>query len=137
MRFLLPAVMAALLAVAAPAFAAVEDSGPAPQAQAPTASPDDGELNAFVAAFVRLVGVQHGYMLMLRDENDPSRVEEIKQSALTDMKSAVEQDGLTVDRYNQIALSVRDDPSIRDKVETMLQQMAADPSGGQDEPDEE
>jgi len=56
---------------------------------------------------------------------------------MTDMKSAVEQDGLTVDRYNQIALSVRDDPALRDKVQTLLQQMAAGPSDEQVNPDDE
>ncbi|HTH16059.1 MAG TPA: DUF4168 domain-containing protein [Magnetospirillum sp.] len=135
MRFLLLAVTAAVLAVATPVVAAVDDAGPLAQQQA--ATPDDSELSAFVAAFLRLVGVQHGYMMMLRDEEDPARLEEIKQSAMTDMKSAVEQDGLTVDRYNQIALSVRDDPALRDKVQTLLQQMAAGPSDEQVNPDDE
>jgi len=135
MRFLLLAVTAAVLAVATPVVAAVDDAGPLAQQQA--ATPDDSELSAFVAAFLSLVGVQHGYMMMLRDEEDPARLEEIKQSAMTDMKSAVEQDGLTVDRYNQIALSVRDDPALRDKVQTLLQQMAAGPSDEQVNPDDE
>jgi len=135
MRFLLLAVTAAVLAVATPVVAAVDDAGPLAQQQA--ATPDDSELSAFVAAFLRLVGVQHGYMMMLRDEEDPARLEEIKQSAMTDMKSSVEQDGLTVDRYNQIALSVRDDPALRDKVQTLLQQMAAGPSDEQVNPDDE
>lgn len=129
------AVLAAALAVPGPAAATLDQSAREPGAeQAATpdaATPDDSELSAFVAAFLRLIGVQHGYMMLMRDENDPAKLQEIKQSALTDMKSAVERDGLSVDRYNQIALSVRDDPSVRDRVEGLLQQMAADPSGEQ------
>lgn len=121
--------MAACLAVAAPALANVDDPAAAPQQQGEQGNPNDGELSAFVAAFLRLIGVQHGYMMMMRDENDPARLEEIKDNALADMKSAVERDGLTVDRYNQIAVSVRDDPSLRDRVEGILQQLAAEPSG--------
>lgn len=120
------AVLAATMAACGPAAAALD---PAPRGQADQAAPDDGELTAFVAAFLRLVGVQHGYMMLIRDEQDPARLQEIKRSALLDMKSAVERDGLTVDRYNQIALSVRDDPEVRGRVEGLLQQLAADPSG--------
>lgn len=138
LRKVLPAALiAAVFALAAPAVAAVEDSPSAPSADSGSANPDDGELSAFVAAFLRMIGVQHGYMMMMRDENDPARLEEIKQSALADMKSAVEKDGLTVERYNQIALSVRDDPSLRDRIEGMLQQLAAEPDGEQTPPEEE
>lgn len=128
------AILTVALAAAGPAAA---DLTPSPPAQAEETAPDDGELSAFVAAFLRLVGVQHGYMMLLRHENDPARLREIKQSAMVDMKSAVERDGLTVDRYNQIALSVRDDPSVRQRVEGLLQQMAADPSGESPGVDEE
>lgn len=126
-RFPLSAVLLVLaLALSPPATAATNTAA---GQQAEQAAPDDGELSAFVAAFLRLVGVQHGYMMLMRDENDPGRLEQIKQSAVADMKTAVERDGLSVDRYNQIALTVRDDPEVRGRVEGLLQQMAADPSG--------
>lgn len=128
------AILAVALAAASPAAADLNPSAPE---RAEQAAPDDGELSAFVAAFLRLIGVQHGYMMLLRHENDPARLQEIKQSALVDMKSAVERDGLTVDRYNQIALTVRDDPTVRQRVEGLLQQMAADPSGDSPGLDEE
>lgn len=128
------AALALALALPGPAAATLDPSSreqPSGERADRTAAPDDGELSAFVAAFMRLVGVQHGYMMLLRDESDPARLQEIKQSAMADMKNAVEQDGLTVDRYNQIAISVRDDPSVRDRVEGLLQQLANDPSGDQ------
>lgn len=135
-RSLLSAVALALaLALPGPAAATLDQSSreqPSGERAEQSASPDDGELSAFVAAFLRLVGVQHGYMMLMRDEDDPARLQDIKQSAMADMKNAVEQDGLTVDRYNEIAVSVRDDPSVRDRVEGLLQQLASDPSG--DEP---
>ncbi|MGE5478688.1 MAG: DUF4168 domain-containing protein [Bacteroidales bacterium] len=134
-RELLSAFLLALaLALPSPVLAARE---PDRAASVEQAAPDDGELSAFVAAFLRLVGVQHGYMMLMRDENDPAKMEQIKQSALADMKNAVERDGLSISRYNQIALSVRDDPGVRSRVEGLLQQMAADPSGAPSGADEE
>lgn len=126
-RFPLSAVLLVLALAVSPPAAAATDTTAGQRAE--QATPDDGELSAFVAAFLRLVGVQHGYMMLMRDENDPARLEEIKQSAVADMKTAVERDGLSVDRYNQIAVTVRDDPEVRGRVEGLLQQMAADPSG--------
>jgi hypothetical protein len=73
----------------------------------------------------------------MRGEQDPDRLAQIRQSALSDMRLAVERDGLTVDRYNQIALSVRDDADVRDRVEGLLQQLAAEPSGDTPAWDEE
>ena len=128
-------VVASLLALAPPAAAAPDDQRTAPSAESGRASPDDGELSAFVAAFLRMIGVQHGYMMLMRDEEDPARLEEIRQSALVDMKSAVERDGMSVERYNQIAMSVRDDPTLRDRIEGMLQQLAAEPDGEASPPD--
>lgn len=138
-RLHISALVAVLLAFAPVAHAAIEDNPAPPAARQGAedqgaaqsrAAPDDGELSAFVAAFLRMIGVQHGYMMLMRHEQDPGRLEEIKQSALADMKMAVERDGLTVDRYNQIALTVRDDPSLRDRIEGMLQQLATEPDGG-------
>lgn len=135
-RLFLPAALTAALAALALALspaarAAAGDDGPAPprqQGEAPQAAPGDGELSSFVAAFVRLIGVQHGYMVLMQDERDPARLEEMKRDAVTDMTAAVERDGLSLDRYNQIALAVRDDPGLQGRVEAILQQMASDPS---------
>jgi len=136
------ALVAAMLALSAgvpgPAGAATEQTQATPsEQQAPPgdqgASPNDGELSNFVAAFVRLMGVQHGYMMLMQDEQDPAKLEQMKQSAVVDMTQAVEKDGLSVDRYNQIALAVRDDPELQGKVETILQQLAEAPSEGPNE----
>lgn len=128
------ALVAAILAFAVPAAATTEQSQSAPQTEQGGASgsrPDDRELSDFVAAFVRLMGVQHGYMMLMQDEQDPARLEQMKQSAVADMTQAVEKDGLSVDRYNQIAMAVRDDPELQGRVETILQQLAEAPPEGE------
>jgi hypothetical protein len=116
----------AMLVSPAPAGAATDQvQGTPPAVSGET--PNDGELSNFVAAFVRLMGVQHGYIMLMQDEQDPAKLEQMKQSAVADMTQAVEKDGLSVDRYNQIALAVRDDPELQGKVETILQQLAEVP----------
>lgn len=127
LRALPAALMAAILAFAAPALAAPEDRQAAPPAESAGAQPDDRELSEFVAAFVRLIGVQHGYMMMAQQEEDPAALEQMKAQAVVDMTQAIERDGLSLDRYNQIAVAVRDDPQLQGKVESMLQQLASDP----------
>lgn len=113
---------------ALPARAAAPDGSRMVQAEALQPRPDDSELTNFVAAFVRLMGVQHGYMMLLQQEEDPTRVEELKEAAVTDMEAAIEQDGMSVDRYNSIALAIRDDPQLQNRVEGIIDQLAEDPS---------
>lgn len=110
------------LVVAGPAFAATEAN------PAQTEEFADRELNDFVAAFVRMIGVQHGYMMLLQNEADPGKADELKASALAAMEEAIQQDGMSVDRYNQIASAVRDDPELQGRVEGILQQLAEEPS---------
>ncbi|MBC7906584.1 MAG: DUF4168 domain-containing protein [Rhodospirillaceae bacterium] len=136
-HFLSAPLVALALAFTSPVLAAPSDPTPTQQSETTEAQPDDGELSNFVAAFVRLIGVQHGYMMIMQDEEDPNRLESIKRDALDDMTTAVEQDGLSVDRYNEIALAVRDDPNLQGRVEAILQQLASDPSAEQPAPEEE
>ena len=135
----LPALPAALvgvaLALSAPALAATDPSEPAQRQESTGQTPDDRELNDFVAAFVRMIGVQHGYMMLLQQEPDDAKAEALKENAVQDMEAAIQQDGMSVDRYNQIAMAVRDDPELQGRVEGILQQLASDPAEPEGEPD--
>lgn len=122
------AIVAAVLAFGAtPVMASPNYANPV-QSEALQPQPDDSELSSFVAAFVRLMGVQHGYMMLLQQEEDPVRAEELKEQAVTDMEAAIEQDGMSVERYNNIALAIRDDPQLQNRVEGIIDQLAEDPS---------
>ncbi len=131
------ALLAALLALAfaaAPVAAATEEgSGDSAIIQAPlNPAPDDVELSTFVSAFVRLVGVQHGYMVMMQDEHDPSRLDDMKAQAVEDMTEAVEQDGMTVHRYNQIATALQTDSGLQGRVADILHELASRPDDNGD-----
>lgn len=100
-------------------------------------APDDRELTHFVSAFVRLIGVQHGYMMMMHQESDPIRLAEMKRHAAEDMISAVERNGLSVERYNAIAIALKQDPNMQDRVASILHQMANSSGDGTVPPDED
>jgi len=136
----IPALPACLLAlglafVAMPTAAAPGDSPSAEQGDDQKGrldpAPSDGELTSFVSALLRLVGVEHGYMMMIQGENDPEQVEEMKRAAIDDMTSAIEEDGLSLERYNAIATAMKTDSRLQSRVETILHQLAADPEDGE------
>jgi hypothetical protein len=96
------------------------------QAQSETLNPpaDDAELNTFVDALVRVIGVQHRIMMMMQDEPDSLRRDQLRAGAYDQMKSAVQEGGLSVDRYNQIASALQTDGDLQGRVEAMLKQLA-------------
>lgn len=122
------ALLAALLLAPVLAFAGSES-----QAQSLDPPANDTELSRFVDTFVNLVGLRHGAMMRLHAEADPDKQDEIKAEAFSAMTSTVEQHGLTVDRYNDIATALQNDAELQDRVGTLLQQLAeAPPAAGQE-----
>jgi hypothetical protein len=121
------ALLAALLLAPVLAFAAMPDA-PAtdPQGSVETLDPpaDDGELSRFVDTLVSLVGLRHGAMMRLHAEPDPSKQAEIKTEAFSAMTSTVEEHGLTVGRYNEIATALQSDPSLQDRIGSLMQQLS-------------
>lgn len=126
----LPAALVALALAVSPGLAPAATSDP-PAATGSAVqlqpAPSDHELTTFVSALVRLVGLQHGYMMMMREEEDPVRIEEIKRHAVEDMTSAVQQDGMSIDRYNAIATALKSDSGLQGRVESILRQIAEAP----------
>jgi len=132
----LPAALLALVFAVAPGPAQCATSDPPPVTGGAMADdalrppPDDHELTTFVSALVRLVGVQHGYMMMMQNEEDPARLDEIKHHAIEDMTTAVQQDGMSIDRYNAIATALKSDTGLQGRVESILRELADNPDDG-------
>jgi hypothetical protein len=118
------------VAAALPSTVAAQDGG-AEQGAAEALTPpaNDAELGSFVNAFVRLIGVQHGYLMLMQGEDDSSRLEQLRASAMQDMTAAVQKDGMSIDRYNQIAGALRTDTELQGRVEAMLEQLAQSADG--------
>ena len=112
---------AAIVAGAAVATAtSVHAQSAAPGAQqAPAAAAQkftDQELQSYAAAVVKVQDISAKWQDKLRTTKDPSASTEIQKQAETEAVAAVKEEGLTVEKYNQIALATESDTELRNKV---------------------
>ena len=129
---------AAALTVAAALFAsgAFAQAQPAPQ-QAPNppaasapAQPDTGpaptsaELQQFANAASSVLDIRKATEPKLAAAKDANARTQLQQSAEKQMEAAVQQQHLTVQRYEQIAMVVQTDSSVRAKVIQLMQKPA-------------
>jgi hypothetical protein len=105
-RLIAPALIAGLMAV--PGVASAQTTEPAPppageeQAQQPAeaTAPSQQQLESFAAATVQIAQIQ--------------------EEAQKRMQAAVEEEGLTIEQYNEIAQAAKADPQIEQTLQTMI-----------------
>lgn len=116
---MLGAAIVAGAAVATAASVHAQTAAPAPGAQqAPAAAQkfSDQELQSYAAAVVKVQDISAKWQDKLRTTKDPSASTEIQKQAETEAVAAVKEEGLTVEKYNQIALATENDTELRNKV---------------------
>ena len=114
---------AAIVAGAAVATAGgvhAQTAAPAPGAQqepaAAAQSFTDQEIQSYASAVVKVQDISTKWQDKLRTAKDPSASTEIQKQAETEAVAAVKEEGLTVEKYNQIALATETDTELRNKV---------------------
>ena len=113
---------AAIVAGAAVATAGgvhAQTAAPAPGAQqAPAAAQTftDQEIQSYASAVVKVQDISTKWQDKLRAAKDPSASTEIQKQAESEAVAAVKEEGLTVEKYNQIALATETDTELRNKV---------------------
>lgn len=99
---------------------APQGQGAAPaQEQVPTDF-SDSEIEKFVAAQDDLETIRQEYSGKLEGTEDPDKAAELQQEASEKMVTVVQDEGLDVETYSNIALAVQSDPELREKVEGMM-----------------
>lgn len=99
---------------------APQGQGAAPtQEQVPT-NFSDTEIEKFVAAQDDLETIRQEYSGKLEGTEDPDKAAELQQEASQKMVNVVQDEGLDVETYSNIALAVQSDPELREKVEGMM-----------------
>lgn len=78
----------------------------------------DDELKSFAAASLRVEAIGSKWYPRISDAEDKAAEAILREQAMSEMVQAVQQKGLTVDRYNRIALAVQSDPDIARTVQT-------------------
>ena len=124
-RSLLTALLAAGALATAPAtFAQAQgqqqgqgaQQGQAPGQGAPDMEMDDQTLDNFSDAYVEVRDIQSDFADKLGSVEDREKAQEMQREAQEEMVSAVEDAGLSVQEYNQVASQMQNDPELREKV---------------------
>lgn len=82
----------------------------------------DGKIDQFATAYVAVQHIQAETSQKLSATTDVSKANEVKAAAETEMIKAVEQSGLQVDEFNQIAQLMASDEGLRTKVIEKVQE---------------
>lgn len=80
----------------------------------------DSNLEKFAAVQKDLESIREEYSAKLGSVSDPSKATELQQEASQSMIEAVENTGLDVETYSQIAQALGNDPELRERVMAMM-----------------
>ncbi len=96
---------------------------PAPPASQPQsiAPVQDSEIAKFAAALESVREALRQADTKIQSASDPDERAQLERQAQEDLLAAVTSEGLTPDRYNQIAQLAQSDPSIMEKVQAELE----------------
>lgn len=118
-----------LMALGLSTSAMAEQGTQAPQQAAPQAPmPESNQAADFSEADLKkfadvqedLEGIRSEYSGRLESTEDPDQAAQLQQEASQKMVQTVQDKGLDVDTYSNIALAIQSDPELRDKVQSML-----------------
>lgn len=99
---------------------AAPDKGPAPQAQDVTNDFSDNELKKFASVQEDLESIRNEYSGKLESTEAPDQAAELQQEASQKMVQVVQDAGMDVETYSNIALALQSDAELRDKVQSMM-----------------
>ncbi len=77
---------------------------------------DDQTLDQFVTAFLDVRDIQAEFSEELGGVEDRERAQALQAEAQDQMVEAVEEAGLSVQEYNQVATQMQNDPELRERV---------------------
>lgn len=105
---------------AAPALAQTPPEQAPPAAGSEIETVDEVKLDKFADAYVAVEEIRIEASAELEGATDGESAQTIEQDARTRMLKAVEESGLTVEEYNDIAQQVNANPELREDVQTRI-----------------
>ncbi len=97
-----------------------------PNAQAPAVTQDaapaikEEKVKKFVAAYTDVQEVRQDFSQQLQQVQDPEKAKGLQQKAHKQMDSAVEDNGLSVDEYRELANQINENPALLTMVQEEL-----------------
>lgn len=125
--------MRSLLAAAAGMLAAVAFSLPAVQAAPQLAQAEQGQqgqqakefkdetLDKFARAQQRINRVRQDYRGKIQNAGDADKKEELKKQATEEMRQAVKDEGLALDKYSEVAKQANQNPELQEDLKARIQ----------------
>lgn len=114
------ALLLAMTVVAAGSVAGIaraQDGAPgARQTPAAAKAFSEQDLQSYASAALKVETISKSAQDQIRTSKDVAATDDIQKKAQKDAVAAVKQEGLTVEKYNEIAVAMRSDPAVRDKV---------------------
>jgi len=112
---------ALILALALPMPA--QDAQP-PQQQPPTQQfePSDNQVEAFASAALQVQQIRSKWQTRMQEADNAEKAQELQVQAATEMVSAVQERGLTVETYKAIATAARDNPDLAGRIVKLMEQ---------------
>jgi hypothetical protein len=115
---LLAAGLAALL-LAAPATAPLAQTSSTQTAPAASANFSQEELETFAAASLEVERVSAKWEPRIASAPTEAEQNQVREEAMGELVEVVQDEGLTVDRYNQIAMAVQSNPEVAQTVQQL------------------
>jgi transcription initiation factor IIF auxiliary subunit len=101
-----------------------QQAQPMPQQQeAPEVS--ESQINAFVEAYIAVSEVREEYTARLQEAEDQEQAQQLQQEANDAMTAAIEDNGMSIEEYQEVAMAVNADADVREQVTTMLEERGA------------
>lgn len=108
-----------------PAASAQAPSAPPMEAQQPSSSYSDAELKSFAVAALDVQRIRDTYLPRLHAAATPEEQQKVRIEASNQMVQAVEQRGLSVDKYTEIARQAQARPEIAEQIQRHVDEAAA------------
>ena len=100
-----------------------QDAQP-PQQQPPTQQfePSDNQVQAFASAALQVQQIRSKWQTRMQEADNAENAQELQVQAATEMVSAVQERGLTVETYKAIATAARDNPDLAGRIVKLMEQ---------------
>ncbi|KGK41913.1 hypothetical protein LH51_11185 [Nitrincola sp. A-D6] len=119
-KTLLAAALSSLIALGFTATATANEGEAGMQTQQAPMEFAQTDLQTFASVQGDLDTIRADYSARLEAANDQEQAAQLQQEASQLMVEAVQEAGMDIETYNNIALALQSDPELRDKVSAML-----------------
>ncbi len=93
-----------------------------PPAPPQTVEVSDHQLEQFADAQIQITEIQQDFAGRLQEVDDPEQAHELQVQANEEMTEAVEEIGLSVQDFNEIAMAIQNDPELQQRLTALLQE---------------